>query len=112
VSIPDAMAGAQRALVNAMGRDASYTPAGGATVTLRVFIRGLRAEDLFADARQQDQLGVIDADAFATLTGKVTPRRMDRLTTPVGSFTVEGWRGAPNDGGPVVFKLLLRGGQQ
>lgn len=81
-------------------------------VQVKFFIRGLREDDLFAEAMQQDSVAICDAAAFKLATGVSTPRRLDAVTTALGKFRVEAWRGAPNDGAPTFFKVLLRGGQQ
>jgi hypothetical protein len=92
----------------------SYLPAGGASaVPVLAFIRGVRSDDLFAAAMQQDVAGVLDAiDFAAAFPVRPRPTRYDRLRTATTSYSVEEWRGSPNDDAPVFFKLLLRGGQQ
>jgi hypothetical protein len=92
----------------------SYVPQGGASaVSLLAFIRGVRADDLFAAVMQQDVAGVIDAIDFATaFPVRPRPTRYDRLRTATTSYSVEEWRGSPNDDFPVFYKLLLRGGSQ
>jgi hypothetical protein len=101
-------------LFRATAKPASYAPQGGASpVTLLAFIRGVRADDLFANVLQQDVAAVIDAAEFvAAFTAMPRPQRYDRLRTATMSYTVEEWRGSPNDDEPVFFKLLLRGGTQ
>lgn len=93
---------------------AQYQPQGAAGSTqLLAFIRGVRAEDLFGAAMQQDVAAIIDAAEFAAaFPASPKPRRYDRLRTPTMSYAVEEWRGSPNDDQPVFFKLLLRGGMQ
>lgn len=94
-------------------RPMTYTQKGAAPVQLAAFVRGVRSDDLFAGAMQQDVAAVIDAALFAAaFPGHPTPGRYDRLRIGATSYSVEEWRGAPNDGVPVFFKLLLRGGQQ
>lgn len=95
------------------GRQLEYQVNGGAAATVWAYVRGVREDDLFAAAIQQDVAAVVDAAEFKTLFGSVAvPRRFDRLRLPDRSFTVEEWRGAPNDATPVFYKLLLRGGSQ
>lgn len=101
-----------RALLAAYGRPQTYAPQGGAAVTLAAWIRGVRDDDLFAGAIQQDLAAVLDAQAFKDATGRSHPGRYDRLRFGGQSFSVEAWRGSPNDDAPVFFKLLLRGGGQ
>lgn len=84
----------------------------GTLIAVKAFVRGVKSEDLFAEAMQQDQVATVDAAKFLQQTGQATPRRLDRMKTNNGSFSVEAWRGAPNAGPPTFFKLLLRGGQQ
>jgi hypothetical protein len=84
-----------------------------ATVQLVVYVRGVRADDLFANAQQQDIAAVINAAAFrAAFAPRATPQRYDRLRISGRSWSVEEWRGSPNDDEPVFYKLLLRGGSQ
>jgi len=85
----------------------------GEQVTLTGYLRGVRSDDLFAAAMQQDQAAEINAAAFATaFAPRTTPQRLDRIKVGTRTFTVEEWRGAPNDAAPTFFKLLLRGGSQ
>jgi len=78
-----------------------------------MFLRGVREDDLFAGAMQQDQVAILDADLWASyFPSRRSPMRLDRVITPKGTYAVEQWRGAPNDGEPVFYKLLLRGGSQ
>jgi hypothetical protein len=100
------------ALLKQFGATVSYTPLGGAAASFKAFVRGIREDDLFMEALQRDSVAVLNADDFIAATGKDTPRRLDRLTTPTGTYTVEAWRAAPDSGPAVFFKLLLRGGQQ
>jgi hypothetical protein len=91
----------------------TYVASGGASATLQAFIRGLRSDDLFAAAMQQDSYCEIDAAQFtAAFPARPVPARYDRVRTATVSYAVEAWRGAPNDDAPVFFKLLLRGGSQ
>ena len=109
----DLGAPAWRWLFKRTANQAQYQQQGGAPATLLAFIRGVRADDLFAAAMQQDQAVVIDAAEFATLfPARPKPARYDRVRTPTMSYAVEEWRGSPNDDEPVFFKLLVRGGQQ
>lgn len=94
-------------------RDVLYHPNGAALPsTVRMFMRGLRAEDAFAAAQEQDLYGEIDVVLFRTVTGNQTPRRFDRVIADGNSYTVQEWRGAPASPPPVFFKMQLRGGQQ
>lgn len=110
----DAGAPHWRWLFKKTANPASYSQQGAAGVSMLAFIRGVRSDDLFASAMQQDVAGVIDAAQFAAaFPAHPMPARFDRLRTPSGtSYSVEEWRGSPNDDAPVFFKLLLRGGQQ
>jgi hypothetical protein len=92
-------------------RDITYR-VNGVDATIPAFLRGLRSEDTFASAMQQDSVLIMDAQAFVQLVGQPTPRRYDRAIVGAQSFAVEEWRGSPNDIQPVFFKLLVRGGQQ
>jgi hypothetical protein len=114
MNLVDVIAGSERAVLNLFGRPASYVlNSDGTSATLVAYVRGVRAEDLFASAQQLDVVGVIDAAAFfAAFPAKLSPARLDRLKVGPRSFAIEGWRGSPNDIAPVFFKLLLRGGQQ
>lgn len=112
MNVIDYMRPSLRWLHSYFARPQSYQPQGGAAVTLNAWIRGVRDDDLFAGAIQQDLAAVIDAQAFKDATGRSHPTRYDRLRFGVDSFSVEAWRGSPNDDAPVFFKLLLRGGSQ
>lgn len=112
VNVVDLMRPSLRWLHSAFARPQTYVPQGGAAVTLAAWIRGVRDEDLFAGAIQQDLAAVIDAESFTAATGRSHPARYDRLRFGGQSFAVEAWRGSPNDDAPVFFKLLLRGGGQ
>lgn len=114
LNLVDAIAASMRWTLARFGRDQTYALHGGGEATLRAYVRGVREDDLFAAAMQQDVAGVIDAAAFkAAFPARNYPQRFDRLRLGDGrSFAVEEWRGAPNDTQPVFFKLLLRGGQQ
>lgn len=94
-------------------KPAQYQQGTGAPLPLLVFIRGVRSDDLFASAMQQDIAAILDsADFAAAFPARPVPARYDRLRTATFSYAVEEWRGSPNDDAPVFFKLLLRGGQQ
>jgi len=106
----DAGAAPWRWLFQQTANPAQYVAQGSAPVTVLAFIRGVRAEDLFASATQQDVACVIDAAEFArVLPPGAKPARYDRVRTGTVSYTVEEWRGSPNDAWPVFYKLLLRG---
>jgi hypothetical protein len=113
MNIIDAIAGSQRAFVKNMSRPLVYVQNDGVTIaTILAYVRGLRAEDLFASALQQDLVAVTDAAAFAiAFPARSTPQRFDRLRIEATSYAVEDWRAAPAFGNPVFFKLQLRGGQ-
>jgi hypothetical protein len=94
-------------------RDMLYHPMGAAAPsTIRAYLRGLRSQDTFASAQQQDVVAVVDATLFRSVTGNQTPRRYDRLITDGQSYSVEEWRASPTSPPPVEFKILVRGGQQ
>lgn len=101
-------------MFKAAANPAFYQPQGGASVKpLPTFIRGLRSDDLFASASQQDNVAIIDAvDFAAAFPARPSPTRYDRLRTATRSYAIEEWRGSPNDDTPVFFKLLIRGGTQ
>lgn len=102
-----------RYLHRATAKHGQYQQGTGAPASLLVFIRGVRSDDLFASAMQQDIAAIIDAADFAAaFPARPIPARYDRLRTARFSYAVEEWRGSPNDDEPVFFKLLLRGGQQ
>ena len=105
--------GPWRWLFQRVANPALYQPLNEQSYAVLVFIRGVRSDDLFASAMQQDVAGIMDATAFAaTFPARPRPARYDRLRTATTSFTVEEWRGSPNDDSPVFFKCLLRGGSQ
>jgi hypothetical protein len=113
MNVVDIMRPSLRWLHSAFARPQIYTPNNGVGVTLAAWVRGVRDEDLFAAAIQGDKAAVIDAQAFKDATGQPHPLRYDRLRITGGSsFSVEAWRGSPDDDAPVFFKLLLRGGSQ
>jgi hypothetical protein len=113
VNLVDIIRGPEAVLLRAMAREASYVLHSGETAQLMAYTRGLRSDDLFAAAMQQDVAGVIDAGAFAVaFAPRATPARLDRMKIGTRTWTVEEWRGSPNDTAPVFFKLLLRGGSQ
>ena len=93
-------------------RDITYRAGNASDVTIPAFLRGLKSDDTFASAMQQDSVLVMDAQTFASVIGQATPRRYDRAVVNGQSFAVEEWRGAPNDAAPVFYKLLVRGSQQ
>lgn len=80
--------------------------------SLAMFVRGLRSDDLFAGALQQDKVAVIDTLIFAAAFGATTPKKYDRIVIAGSSYSVQEWRGSPDDGVPVFWKLLIRGGTQ
>jgi hypothetical protein len=113
MNLVDSTAPALRYGFSLFGRPATYVPSNGASAPLLAFIRGVRSDDLFASAMQQDVAAVIDAAQFKALfPARPIPARYDRLRTATMSYAVEEWRGSPNDDAPVFFKLLLRGGTQ
>jgi hypothetical protein len=100
-------------LLDKAANPATYQQQNGPSATIKAFIRGIRSDDLFASAMQQDVAAVINADQYAAaFPVRPIPSRYDRLRTATMSYAVEEWRGAPNDDAPVFYKLLLRGGQQ
>ena len=113
MNLVDATAGPLRFAFTLFARPATYAPSNGASASLLAFIRGVRSDDLFASAVQQDVAAVVNAAEFATLfPARPIPARYDRLRTATMSYAVEEWRGSPNDDAPVFYKLLLRGGSQ
>jgi hypothetical protein len=113
MNLVDATAGPLRFAFTLFARPATYAPSNGASAALLAFIRGVRSDDLFASAVQQDVAAVVNAAEFAALfPARPIPARYDRLRTATMSYAVEEWRGSPNDDAPVFFKLLLRGGSQ
>jgi hypothetical protein len=113
MNLVDATAGPLRFAFALFARPATYVPGSGASAPLMAFIRGVRSDDLFASAIQQDNAAVIDAAQFKALfPARPIPARYDRLRTATASYAVEEWRGSPNDDAPTFFKLLLRGGSQ
>jgi hypothetical protein len=104
---------AWRALFKMTATPATYQPHAGAALGVLAFIRGVRADDLFAGAMQQDMMAMLDATEFAQrFPARPIPARYDRLRTATMSYAVEEWRGSTAGDAPVFFKLLLRGGQQ
>jgi hypothetical protein len=116
MNIVDASSPGFRAFFAQFGRTNTYrlAPPNEATqADLLMFLRGVTEQDLFAGAMQQDQVAIFDAVVWDTLfLGRNSPMHLDRVITPKGTYSVEQWRGAPNDGVPVFYKVLLRGGQQ
>jgi hypothetical protein len=113
MNLVDATAGPLRFAFALFARPATYAPNTGPSASLLAFIRGVRSDDLFASAVQQDVAAVINAAEFAALfPARPIPARYDRLRTATMSYAVEEWRGSPNDDAPTFFKLLLRGGSQ
>jgi hypothetical protein len=101
-----------RFVLSLFGRQVFYTAHGGTGDSVVAYIRGVRADDLFASAMQGDLAAVVNGAEFAAKIGP-SPRRFDRLRTTAGlTYSVEEWRGAPTESDPVFYKLLLRGGQQ
>lgn len=101
----------QRGLMSFAGA-LDYIPQGKAAVPLRGFIRGLRSDDTFAAAMQQDQVAVVSEADFRTLVGQDLPRRFDRIIVQGQSLAVQEWRPAPQTPPTVFFKILIRGSQQ
>ena len=115
MNIVDSSAKAYRGFFRAWSRLVTYRLHSGEEKQIMVYIRGLKEDDVFAGAMQQDQLGEIDAAEFvAAFPSRFQPQRFDRVITIANnqSYAVEAFRGAPNDGVPIFFKLQLRGGQQ
>lgn len=114
VQLVDGIASAERTVFAMFARPVAYTRGpDGPPVTVPAFVRGLRADDLFGAAAQGDVAGQVDALKFAAAFGAgATPARFDRLKVLGRSYSVEEWRGSPNDAAPVFFKMLLRGGGQ
>jgi hypothetical protein len=116
VNLVDVIRGIQQQTFARFARNATYTlapPRTDVMAVLPIFLRGLQEDDLFAGAMQQDQVAVIDADVWrSAFTDRQYPSRMDRIQTASGWFSVEQWRGAPNDDEPVFYKMLLRGSTQ
>lgn len=113
-NLVDTIAGPMRWALQRFGRPHQYVLNDAVTVApLTLYVRGVREQDLFAGALQQDQAAVIDASAFrAAFASRQSPQRFDRVRVGPISYAVEAWRGSPNDDAPVFFKLLLRGGGQ
>jgi hypothetical protein len=113
MNIVDVIAPAIRAGAALFMRDATYTLPTGQTATLLCYWRGMRPDEIFAGAMQQDVNVVLDASAFFTaFPARISPARLDRITVGPRTWSVESWRGAPNDIAPVFFRLVLRGGSQ
>src|SRR5947208_712093 len=94
-------------------RDVQYHQRGApAPSVVRAFMRGLRAQDTFASAMQQDLVAVIEAKQFTIVTGLELPRRYDRVLVETQSYAVEEWRAAPAVPPFVFFKILVLGSQQ
>lgn len=107
-----------RGLLKIAGSDVAYQGYGlSVGVTLRAYVTGMRSDNSpFGGAMQTDRMAVLDAAQFAAaFPARPRPLRFDRLRTlgPMGmTYTIEEWRGSPEDGDPVVFRILLRGGNQ
>jgi hypothetical protein len=113
MNLVDLIAPGARWVLSVSGRPVTYARLDGSEAQLTAFVRGVRSEDLFAGAAQQDVAGVVDAAQFAaSFPARTQPQRLDRVRVGGASYSVEEWRGAPNDDAPVFFKLLLRGGSQ
>jgi hypothetical protein len=113
INLVEAGRPAWRYVFRLTAKPAQYQQQAGAQMTIAAFLRGLRSDDLFASAMQQDMVAILDSIDFATaFPARPVPARYDRLRTAKFSYAVEEWRGSPNDDEPVFFKLLLRGGQQ
>jgi len=115
MNIVNSISQPMRTVFASFARDVTYRLHTGETATVKAFIRGIKEDDLFAGAMQQDQVAQVDAVVWkAAFPSRQQPQRYDRIITPANgqTFAVESFRGAPNDGEPVFFKLLLRGGQQ
>ena len=94
-------------------RDVQYLVQGAlAPSVVRAFMRGLRAEDTFASAMQQDLVAVIDAKQFEIVVGHPLPRRFDRMIVGTQSYAVQEWRPAPAVPPFIFLKILVRGSQQ
>jgi hypothetical protein len=107
-----------RRLLNLAGKEVAYQGYGlSIFVPLRAYVTGMRSDNSpFGGALQSDRMAVIDAADFAMhFPGRPRPLRYDRLRTlgPAGmTYTVEEWRGSPEGDDAVVFRILLRGGNQ
>lgn len=70
-----------------------------------------REQHVFRDAVEGDRVArVVAADFIAAFPGSPTPKRLDKIEIAGEIWTVQGWHGAPPDGEPVFYSMLLRGG--
>jgi hypothetical protein len=113
MNLIDSIAPFERYGLALFARDVQYLQQGvPASLVVRAFMRGLRAEDTFASAMQQDLVAVIDAEQFEIVVRHPLPRRFDRMIVGTQSYAVQEWRPAPAVPPFVFFKILLRGSQQ
>jgi hypothetical protein len=112
-NLVDGIAPHERWALRQFARDVQYMQQGApAPSEVRAFMRGLRAEDTFASAMQQDLVAVVDAQQFTIVTGLEMPRRYDRMIAGSQSYAVQEWRPAPAVPPFIFFKILVRGSQQ
>ena len=99
--------------VRLQGAPVDYRLLEGGQAVVPMFVTGVQSVDEFAGAKQFDIKGIVTVadfgDAFpARAEG---PRRFDRVTVGGQTYTVEEARAAPITS-PVLYRVLLRGGQQ
>lgn len=70
-----------------------------------------REQHVFRDAVEGDRVArVVAADFVALFPGAPEPKRLDKVEIAGAIWTVQGSHGAPPDGEPVFYVMLLRGG--
>lgn len=70
-----------------------------------------REQHVFRDAVEGDRVArVVVADFVALFPSAPTPKRLEKVEIAGEIWTVQAWHGAPPDGAPVFYSMLLRGG--
>lgn len=107
MTLADALSPAAVALFRAQARPQSYA---GLAIPMTV-VGYNREQHVFRDAVEGDRVARVLAEDFVALfPAKPTPRRLDKIEIGAETWTVQAWHGAPPDGEPVFYVMLLRGG--
>lgn len=107
MTLADTIAPAAIALFRTQARAQVY-----AGLSIAMTVVGLNPEQpVFRDAIEGDMIGrMLRSDFAALFPLRPEPARLDKVEVGAKIYTVQAWHGAPPDGVPVFFRLLLRGG--
>lgn len=107
MTLADALAPSAVALFRLQARPQDYA---GLAIPMTV-VGFNREHHVFRDAVEGDRVArCAAADFVAAFPGSPTPKRLDKVEIAGEIWTVQAWHGAPPDGEPVFYSMLLRGG--